>query len=154
MVSHANRATIYQSQGGRCFYCERAMYTFRWHSKPLAPGMSRNLLPTCDHLEPRGKGGKDHGDNYVIACFECNRKRGMIPWILFKRYVRRFGIERAGPGLKRRREMLNHERAQDIENGAPRQRKRNNLSRKQRAALRRKERVIYKWQFYIAKVRE
>lgn len=32
--------------------------------------------PTIDHIIPRSKGGNNKLENLVIACFECNNKKG------------------------------------------------------------------------------
>jgi 5-methylcytosine-specific restriction endonuclease McrA len=31
---------------------------------------------TVDHKTPLSKGGKNTGSNYVLACFDCNQKKG------------------------------------------------------------------------------
>ncbi len=50
-----------KQQGGKCRYCQ----------KPL-----RREDATADHAVPLSKGGEDHYENVVAACFPCNQKKG------------------------------------------------------------------------------
>ncbi len=34
---------------------------------------------TIEHVQPKSKNGKNHIDNYKIACQDCNAKRGNVP---------------------------------------------------------------------------
>lgn len=53
-----HREYLYRTQFGRCFYCGR-------------------LTPfdefTTDHLLPRSRGGRNHLENKVGACWRCNQ---------------------------------------------------------------------------------
>ena len=51
-------------QHGRCHYC----------SAPLVVGHFR-FRPTLDHVVALSRGGADHFENTVAACYECNRKK-------------------------------------------------------------------------------
>lgn len=73
------RAIAYQSQKGRCFYCNRKM----WLNHPdelkphysLSGKQSKQLQCTGEHLVPFKDGGSCSGSNIVAACLFCNRKR-------------------------------------------------------------------------------
>ena len=50
----------YLQQKGLCYYCKQ----------PLEENFH------VDHVEPRCKGGKNEPSNYVLACPECNTRKG------------------------------------------------------------------------------
>ncbi len=52
------KSAIYRRDGNKCQYCSS----------------SRNL--TLDHVIPRSKGGDDSYQNLVVACSNCNTKKG------------------------------------------------------------------------------
>lgn len=50
---------------GICHYC--GCHTTKY---------DQDYYPTRDHIVPRSLGGINHMDNYVLACYKCNQKRG------------------------------------------------------------------------------
>ena len=56
-----SRENVYARGTGRCQYCGEKV------SRPEA---------TYDHVVPRAQGGKTTWDNVVIACVDCNQKKG------------------------------------------------------------------------------
>lgn len=66
------RQRLYEMQHGHCFWC-------------------RKLTPideaTLDHIKPRCKGGTYHWRNLVMACRECNQRRGALRASVFARRV-------------------------------------------------------------------
>lgn len=81
----------------RCFWCDRRVtYAEDQKEAPLAA--------TRDHLRPRRRGSSpDGGQNTVVACLECNNKRGhSMNWVWL--------VKRNHP---RREEILRYLRARD-----------------------------------------
>jgi hypothetical protein len=58
------RFEIFKRDGFQCAYCGQA---------PPA------VILEVDHIEPKSKGGKDDINNYITACFDCNRGKKDIP---------------------------------------------------------------------------
>lgn len=100
------RAEKFNMQLGRCFYCDNPMYPFHYHKHPSKGPVDKRKVATQEHLKPRSQGGGNHPDNWVVACLRCNSARGTIPWELFARYVRRFGLDHDAPALSKRRAAL------------------------------------------------
>lgn len=44
---------------------------------------------TVDHKTPLSKGGKNTGSNYVLACFDCNQKKGDMDYDEYMEMIRR-----------------------------------------------------------------
>jgi HNH endonuclease len=63
-VSQAER-TLYELQGGQCYYCIRPLGGLR------IPGGW-----VCDHLEPKCKGGTEAVENLALTCWSCNEQKG------------------------------------------------------------------------------
>lgn len=62
----ADLVAIFETQGGKCFYCKRQ----------LASRQEGHF----DHVTPLSRGGSDAPDNIVFACPECNwRKHARAP---------------------------------------------------------------------------
>lgn len=58
------RARLMKKFDGKCVYC----------------GTSHNL--TIDHVIPTSRGGTNSFDNFVLACDECNKRKGNnIEWV-------------------------------------------------------------------------
>lgn len=58
------RFEIFKRDGFKCAYCGKS---------PPA------VVLEVDHIEPKAKGGKDDINNYITACFDCNRGKRDIP---------------------------------------------------------------------------
>lgn len=71
---HRKEKTL--KQNNLCFYCKEPFTSER--------------RPTIDHIVPRASGGLNHEDNYVVACYECNQKKGSKS---FDDFVQNFLIE-------------------------------------------------------------
>lgn len=61
MVSRKVRFNIFNRDGFKCQYCGRT---------PPA------IVLELDHIIPKSQGGPDSIDNYITACFDCNRGKG------------------------------------------------------------------------------
>ena len=61
------------SQGWKCFYCEKIVA----HRKPGKKG--GRCVPTLEHLFQVSHGGTDSYCNLVMACGDCNSRRGSLP---------------------------------------------------------------------------
>lgn len=71
-MSHMLRH-LYGAQGGRCFYCNIKLL-FRRHSQYRTV---RGKPPyTIDHFVPKSWKGPNTWRNYVLACYDCNLKKG------------------------------------------------------------------------------
>ncbi len=72
-----------KAQGGRCYYCNRPMWTSNARAFAKLLGISRKqALPlrcTAEHLIARQDGGTDAQDNIVAACYACNHERHELP---------------------------------------------------------------------------
>ncbi len=54
---------LFEYQDGKCFYCQKEMTNDA----------------TMDHVVPKSKGGKKSRKNIVLACRNCNSKKGNMP---------------------------------------------------------------------------
>lgn len=61
MASRKVRFDVFNRDGFKCQYCGRT---------PPA------VVLELDHIIPKSKGGPDNIDNYITACFDCNRGKG------------------------------------------------------------------------------
>jgi hypothetical protein len=61
MVSKKIRFEVFKRDGFTCQYCGRT---------PPA------VVLELDHIIPKGEGGPESIDNYITACFDCNRGKG------------------------------------------------------------------------------
>ncbi len=55
---------------------------YAWAKWPFCQWCGRDLARpdvTADHVKPRACGGEDSWDNLVIACSDCNERRGSKP---------------------------------------------------------------------------
>lgn len=62
---------LYEAQRGGCFYCLRPMDRRAWE-----PGRAEGSGWTRDHVYPKSGSGKQYGFNVVLACRNCNNKKG------------------------------------------------------------------------------
>jgi len=60
-VSRKIRFDVFNRDGFKCQYCGRT---------PPA------VVLELDHIIPKSKGGPENIDNYITACFDCNRGKG------------------------------------------------------------------------------
>jgi len=63
-VSQAER-TLYELQGGQCYYCIRPLAALRTSGGWV-----------CDHLEAKCKGGTEAVENLALTCWSCNEQKG------------------------------------------------------------------------------
>jgi len=61
LASRKIRFDVFKRDGFKCQYCGRT---------PPA------VVLELDHIIPKSKGGPDNIDNYITACFDCNRGKG------------------------------------------------------------------------------
>jgi hypothetical protein len=61
MPSNKQRFEVFKRDLFRCQYCGRT---------------PPEVVLEVDHINPKSKGGKGNLDNYITACFECNRGKG------------------------------------------------------------------------------
>lgn len=63
---------LFNEQCGLCCYC----------SEKMTLKLGRHNTATVEHILPRSHGGKYHF-NIAAACWDCNRKRGNNPLLLY-----------------------------------------------------------------------
>jgi len=63
-VSRKIRFEVFKRDGFKCSYCGKAPPT---------------VILEVDHIDPKSRGGKDHINNLLTACFDCNRGKKNIP---------------------------------------------------------------------------
>jgi hypothetical protein len=63
-ISKKLRFEVFKRDGFVCCYCGKT---------PPA------VILEIDHINPKSKGGKDHINNLITACFDCNRGKSNIP---------------------------------------------------------------------------
>lgn len=64
---------LFNAQAGLCVYCGRNM----------AIEYGKGVSVTRDHVVPRARGGEDHPDNIVGACYDCNQQKGQKSLVIF-----------------------------------------------------------------------
>lgn len=74
----AKRQRLWVAQDGKCHYCERETILPKQGMKN-----SGGQLATLDHIITQTEGGTDSLNNMVIACSDCNNKRGDLPYEYF-----------------------------------------------------------------------
>lgn len=55
------KKSLYLRDGGRCQYCDKRL---------------KYKDSTMDHVHPKSKGGRASWQNIVLACVDCNQKKG------------------------------------------------------------------------------
>jgi hypothetical protein len=63
-LSKKTRFEVFKRDGFKCAYCGKA-----------PPDVTLEV----DHINPKSRGGKDDLNNYITACFDCNRGKKHIP---------------------------------------------------------------------------
>lgn len=70
------RAWLYETHGGRCFYC-RVQTSFH------CSVVQKPTDGTIDHIIPHSRGGRINRKNTVWACRACNERRGAKDFVRF-----------------------------------------------------------------------
>ena len=63
-ITKKMRFEVFKRDGFRCAYCGR--------TPPV-------VTLEVDHIQPKSRGGKNDINNYITACFDCNRGKRDIP---------------------------------------------------------------------------
>lgn len=84
-ITKKMRFEVFKRDGFRCAYCGKE---------------PPNVILEVDHIDPKSKGGKDHINNLLTACFDCNRGKSNIP------------LEKAPLQLQENLEILKEKEAQ------------------------------------------
>ncbi len=63
-ITKKMRFEVFKRDGFKCAYCGRT-----------PPAVTLEV----DHIQPKSKGGKNDINNYITACFDCNRGKRDIP---------------------------------------------------------------------------
>ena len=66
---------LWNRQDGQCAWCDQRMTTHR----PDAGQAPNTLMATIDHVIPKAQGGGHDRPNRVLACRDCNERRGRSP---------------------------------------------------------------------------
>ena len=66
---------VFARDGYACRYCGRQCVD------PLSGEPRRPDVRTLDHVVPRSRGGRHIDDNCVVACSECNTRKGSASWV-------------------------------------------------------------------------
>lgn len=98
------RASAFQRQNGRCYYCHLPM----WIESPrpfvrlygISIAAASRLRCTAEHLVALGDGGRTNSANVVAACLHCNaarhhRKNPFVSAMAFQKFVwKRMSMDR------------------------------------------------------------
>ena len=79
------RAVLMERHHRRCHWCKRVCRDLRKANGPFPRDMA-----TEDHIILKSDGGSDKLENLVLACHECNERRGNIDAGLFATIMRGF----------------------------------------------------------------
>ena len=79
MRKSAAMDVVIDRDGKRCFYCRRVTQRLRRSRGGKLPSDTATL----DHVIPKSEGGSNDTENLVLACTECNRRRGTCDFIVF-----------------------------------------------------------------------
>lgn len=80
MKRKALLTTLFNLQGGKCFYCEIGLDLTT---------TNRENSATVDHVVPKSKEGKKDIFNSVAACRDCNGAKSNQPFIMFYTHIKR-----------------------------------------------------------------
>lgn len=64
---------LYEQQRGHCAYCEQKVLS---PEEAKTSGPTEYRTPTVDHVIPRSRGGVNNIANKVMACADCNTRKG------------------------------------------------------------------------------
>lgn len=67
MIRIYYRTILSEQQNHRCCWCKCRVTEIR----------DKKNSATIEHIIPKSLGGEDHLDNYAVACYRCNNKRGI-----------------------------------------------------------------------------
>lgn len=81
-VRAAKRQKLWVAQDGKCHYCSTETVLPKQGSTNRA-----NNVATLDHIITQTEGGTDSLNNMVMACSDCNNKRGDLPYDYFVELV-------------------------------------------------------------------
>lgn len=115
-ISKRIRFEVFKRDGFRCQYCGKT-----------PPGVTLEV----DHINPKSKGGADDINNYITACFDCNRGKGarkldQVPTtlseqdkLLIEREEQIREHEKLRASIKRREQRIAREVAAIFKSGYP-----------------------------------
>lgn len=69
MIDEGIRSDVFDKTRGRCYYCDKALSFYNRDRRGRGAW-------EVEHLTPRAKGGTDHLNNLVAACWPCNLEKG------------------------------------------------------------------------------
>jgi len=69
MINEETRSDVFEKTNGKCQYCGKTLT----YENRLRAGRAAWEV---EHMRPRAKGGADHLNNLVPACWECNMSKG------------------------------------------------------------------------------
>lgn len=69
MIDEDKRIAVYEKSGGECGYCEKELSLYNRDRQGRGAW-------EVEHRVPRAKGGTDHLNNLVAACWPCNVDKG------------------------------------------------------------------------------
>lgn len=72
---------LYSRDGGTCYICGR---TCDWNDKETRPDgtiIAGNRYPSIEHIVPISAGGQNNWENVMLACRECNTRKGNVSFI-------------------------------------------------------------------------
>lgn len=72
-AKEAHRGRLYWQQNGLCFYCDEPLEVIKVNGK-WPPRYA-----TLDRIIPGAQGGRYVVNNLVLACLDCNTRRGHRP---------------------------------------------------------------------------
>jgi len=79
---------VFEKSNGKCHYCGKQL-SWQNHGRRDARGGWE-----IDHLKPRSRGGSDHLNNLVAACWTCNLDKSDFSSRTFKRFAEPLKQER------------------------------------------------------------
>ena len=80
-----------EKYGNRCYYCGDEM-TLNM-GRVVGFGLNKKR-PTIDHIQALARGGKDHPDNYLVCCKQCNSTKHANSLEDFRIYMaKKTGVE-------------------------------------------------------------
>lgn len=82
----SKKYTMYQKQGGCCYYCGILMNFARGIF-----GEPCDNTATIEHKIPKSRGGNNSSENLVLACNKCNNDKGSMNENEYKRKLFRTG---------------------------------------------------------------